>query len=69
MDSRRRCERLWYFGGISEIITLQLWEPTIRHLFSSSAGAVIDEIWAWESVQHGDACMINHDALSGLGES
>jgi hypothetical protein len=51
------------------MVTLQLWEPTIRHLFSSSAGAVIDEIWAWESVQHGDACMINHSALSGLGES
>ena len=26
------------------IITLQMWEPTIWHFFSSSAGAVIDEI-------------------------
>jgi hypothetical protein len=50
-------------------MTWQIWEPTLRHLLSSSAGTLVDEVWTWEAVQHGDACMINHDALSGLGES
>ncbi|KAF8892936.1 Alpha/Beta hydrolase protein [Infundibulicybe gibba] len=44
----------------------EIWEPVIRRLFSSSAGVLIDEVWTWESVQHGDAAVINADHLSGI---
>lgn len=29
---------------------------------------LIEEIWTWESVQHGDACLINAESLSGICE-
>ncbi|KAG6877793.1 hypothetical protein C0993_003887 [Termitomyces sp. T159_Od127] len=44
----------------------EIWEPTLQHLFSSPAASVIDEVWTWESVQHGDACLINGDKNGGV---
>ncbi|KAG6890490.1 hypothetical protein C0992_000982 [Termitomyces sp. T32_za158] len=44
----------------------EIWEPTLQHLFSSPAVSVIDEVWTWESVQHGDACLINGDKNGGV---
>ncbi|KAF9037768.1 Alpha/Beta hydrolase protein [Panaeolus papilionaceus] len=44
----------------------EIWEPFLGHILSSKAGASIDEVWAWESVQHGDAALINSTSLSGI---
>ncbi|TFK19251.1 hypothetical protein FA15DRAFT_674601 [Coprinopsis marcescibilis] len=42
----------------------EIWEPTLAVLFASPAGKLIDEVWAWESVQHGDAALLNRESLS-----
>ncbi|KAH9474764.1 Abhydrolase domain-containing protein mpaH [Psilocybe cubensis] len=44
----------------------EIFEPTLAHLLSSPAAAVIDEVWVWESIQHGDAALINAPSASGL---
>ncbi|EPQ51881.1 hypothetical protein GLOTRDRAFT_80888 [Gloeophyllum trabeum ATCC 11539] len=44
----------------------EIWEPTIAHLVaeSSASSITIDEIWAWEAVQHGDAALLNESLLN-----
>lgn len=42
----------------------EIWEPTLARLLDSPAGNLIDEVWAWESIQHGDAAIINRGSLS-----
>jgi hypothetical protein len=42
----------------------QIWEPTLAGLLDSPSGKLIDEVWVWESVQHGDAALINRESLS-----
>ncbi|KAF4612863.1 hypothetical protein D9613_011151 [Agrocybe pediades] len=44
----------------------EIFEPTLRYLLSSPAANVIDEIWVWESVQHGDAGLLNAKSATGL---
>ncbi|KAG6877792.1 hypothetical protein C0993_003886 [Termitomyces sp. T159_Od127] len=44
----------------------EIWEPTLKYLLSSPAASLIDEVWTWESVQHGDACLINGDKNGGV---
>ncbi|KAG6860707.1 hypothetical protein C0995_008292 [Termitomyces sp. Mi166 len=44
----------------------EIWEPALQHLLSSPAASIIDEVWTWESVQHGDACLINADKNGGV---
>ncbi|KAF8632402.1 hypothetical protein AX17_004843 [Amanita inopinata Kibby_2008] len=43
----------------------EIWEPTLKHLLASSAH-LINEIWVWEAVQHGDAALVNEKSLSYL---
>ena len=50
------------------ISSVQIWEPAIGHLLCSPAAKVIDEIWAWESVHHGDAGLINAAKASAVCE-
>ena len=49
-------------------VSRQIWEPAIGHLLCSPASGVIDEIWAWESVHHGDAGLINAAKASAVCE-
>ncbi|KAG5644670.1 hypothetical protein DXG03_007969 [Asterophora parasitica] len=44
----------------------EIWEPFLGHLLSSPAASAIDEVWTWESVQHGDACLINGDKIGAV---
>ncbi|KAF9011869.1 Alpha/Beta hydrolase protein [Cyathus striatus] len=44
----------------------EIWEPTLQYLLSSPAAEIIDEVWVWESVQHGDAALINAENLGGI---
>ncbi|TFK31945.1 Alpha/beta hydrolase family-domain-containing protein [Crucibulum laeve] len=44
----------------------EIWEPAIGLLLSSRAGQIIDEVWSWESVQHGDAALLNEGNLSAI---
>ncbi|KAG2126603.1 Alpha/beta hydrolase family-domain-containing protein [Suillus clintonianus] len=44
----------------------EIWETTLRYLLSSSTASLIDEVWSWEAVQHGDAALINESNLSGI---
>ena len=55
-----------YFSSHLFIFPWQIFEPTLGHLLSSPAARVIDEVWVWESVQHGDAGIINAPSASGL---
>ncbi|KAG1789207.1 Alpha/Beta hydrolase protein [Suillus plorans] len=41
----------------------EIWETTLCYLLP--ACGVIDEIWSWESVQHGDSALLNRQNLSG----
>ncbi|EAU84154.1 hypothetical protein CC1G_08695 [Coprinopsis cinerea okayama7 len=42
----------------------EIWEPTIAKLLSLPSSNSIDEIWTWESVQHGDPALINRNSIS-----
>lgn len=44
----------------------EIWETTLRYLLSSPTASLIDEMWSWEAVQHGDAALINETSLSGI---
>ncbi|KAG1872912.1 Alpha/Beta hydrolase protein [Suillus subalutaceus] len=41
----------------------EIWETHLCYLLA--ACGVIDEIWSWESVQHGDSALLNRHNLSG----
>ncbi|KII91718.1 hypothetical protein PLICRDRAFT_173525 [Plicaturopsis crispa FD-325 SS-3] len=44
----------------------EIWEPTIEYLLATASGPRIDEVWAFEAVQHGDAGLINEGALTDM---
>ncbi|KAI0800323.1 alpha/beta-hydrolase [Fomes fomentarius] len=47
----------------------EIWEPALDRLLARDEGNVdyiIDEIWSWEAVNHGDAAIINRDSLGGI---
>ncbi|KAF9244891.1 Alpha/Beta hydrolase protein [Melanogaster broomeanus] len=46
----------------------EIWETTLRSLLDSPAGYMVDEVWAWEAVQHGDSALINAQNLSGISD-
>ncbi|KAH8112353.1 Alpha/beta hydrolase family-domain-containing protein [Phellopilus nigrolimitatus] len=44
----------------------EIWEPFLRYLLAQSSendAVSIDEVWAFEAVQHGDSFIINQDKL------
>ncbi|KAG1859224.1 Alpha/beta hydrolase family-domain-containing protein [Suillus subluteus] len=41
----------------------EIWETHLCYLLA--ACGIIDEIWSWESVQHGDSALLNRHNLSG----
>ncbi|KAG2076277.1 alpha/beta-hydrolase [Suillus decipiens] len=41
----------------------EIWETNLCYLLADCD--VIDEIWSWESVQHGDSALLNRENLSG----
>ena len=51
---------------LSTFLYAQIWEPTIGRLLCSPACRVIDEIWVWEAVHHGDAGIINSAKASAV---
>ncbi|KAF9238984.1 Alpha/Beta hydrolase protein [Melanogaster broomeanus] len=46
----------------------EIWETMLRSLLDSPAGYMIDEVWAWEAVQHGDSGLVNAHNLSGISD-
>ncbi|KAF9238983.1 hypothetical protein BU15DRAFT_62249 [Melanogaster broomeanus] len=46
----------------------EIWETVLRSLLDSPAGYMVDEVWAWEAVQHGDSGLINAHNLSGISD-
>ncbi|KAG1752176.1 alpha beta-hydrolase [Suillus lakei] len=38
----------------------------LRYLLSSPTASLIDEVWSWEAIQHGDAAIVNETNLSGI---
>ncbi|KAF9230423.1 Alpha/Beta hydrolase protein [Melanogaster broomeanus] len=46
----------------------EIWETTLHSLLDSPAGYMVDEVWAWEAVQHGDSALINAHNLSGISD-
>ncbi|KAG2159263.1 Alpha/Beta hydrolase protein [Suillus bovinus] len=41
----------------------EIWETTLCYLLATCD--IVDEIWSWESVQHGDSALLNRQNLSG----
>ncbi|KZT54463.1 hypothetical protein CALCODRAFT_438552 [Calocera cornea HHB12733] len=39
----------------------QIWQPVLRHLFALYAG--VDEVWLWETANHGDSALVNAGKL------
>ncbi|KAG0704158.1 Alpha/beta hydrolase family-domain-containing protein [Suillus ampliporus] len=44
----------------------ETWEATLRYLLLSPSASMIDEVWSWEAVHHGDGALINDANLSGI---
>ncbi|KAL4076721.1 Alpha/Beta hydrolase protein [Scleroderma yunnanense] len=44
----------------------EVWETMLRNLFGSPAAPLIDEVWSWEAVNHGDSALVNAENLSGI---
>ncbi|KAI0697027.1 Alpha/beta hydrolase family-domain-containing protein [Cytidiella melzeri] len=48
----------------------EIWEPTIKEVLARNASTDppldIAEIWSWESVNHGDAALVNGEHLGGM---
>ncbi|KAK2464528.1 hypothetical protein APHAL10511_003507 [Amanita phalloides] len=63
--SEREGKGLTLFFAHANGFPKEIWEPTLRRLLASSAH-LVDEIWAWEAVQHGDAALVNREALSSV---
>jgi len=52
------------------ILSWQCWEPVLLHMLSNSGDGdpIIEEIWSWEAVNHGDSALINKQNLGALCE-
>ncbi|KAI9454511.1 Alpha/Beta hydrolase protein [Boletus coccyginus] len=44
----------------------EIWETMLRELLDAPAGEMVDEVWAWDAVQHGDAAVVNAENLGGI---
>jgi len=46
----------------------ECWEPALLHMLSNSKGdePIIEEIWSWEAVNHGDSALVNKENLSAF---
>jgi pimeloyl-ACP methyl ester carboxylesterase len=60
-------------GGVTLFFThangfpKEIWEATLKYLLSTRSDCeLIDEIWSWEAVQHGDAGLLNSKNLGGI---
>ncbi|OAX36910.1 hypothetical protein K503DRAFT_772027 [Rhizopogon vinicolor AM-OR11-026] len=42
----------------------EIWEAVLQYLLYSPSASLIDEVWSWEAVQHGDAALVNQTNLS-----
>ncbi|KAG1745299.1 hypothetical protein EDB19DRAFT_1894483 [Suillus lakei] len=62
-EANVRTERITLFLVHATGFPKETWEPTL--CFLSVACGLIDEIWTWESVQHGDSALLNRQNLSG----
>ncbi|KAI6037055.1 Alpha/Beta hydrolase protein [Pisolithus microcarpus] len=47
----------------------EIWETMLRNLMDSPAAPLVDEVWSWEAVQHGDSALMNAENLSGMFDS
>ncbi|KAG6335177.1 hypothetical protein ID866_3921 [Astraeus odoratus] len=60
--------RLTLFLAHANGFPKETWEVMLRHLFDSPAAHLVDEVWSWEAVQHGDSALLNAQNLSGIFE-
>ncbi|KAI6138540.1 hypothetical protein BKA82DRAFT_4332634 [Pisolithus tinctorius] len=44
----------------------EIWETMLRSLLDSPAAPLVDEVWSFEAVQHGDSALVNAENLSGI---
>lgn len=68
---QERKKRITLFLTHANGFPKETWEPFIRHLVSiiehsDNSSVLVDEIWSFEAVQHGDAALINEDKLGAL---
>ncbi|KAG0703530.1 hypothetical protein DFH29DRAFT_915901 [Suillus ampliporus] len=62
-EANVRTKRITLFLVHAAGLPKETWETTLCYLLT--ACGVIDEIWSWESVQHGDSALLNKQNLSG----
>lgn len=44
----------------------EIWEIMLRSLLDSPAAPLVDEVWSFEAVQHGDSALVNAENLGGI---
>jgi hypothetical protein len=44
----------------------QIWEPILARILTSTDTHAIDEVWTWDSFQHGDAALLNSENMAGF---
>ncbi|KAF9238978.1 Alpha/Beta hydrolase protein [Melanogaster broomeanus] len=59
---------LAHAGGFPKEDVRSYGKRCFRSLLDSPAGYMVDEVWAWDPVQHGDSALINAHNLSGIFE-
>lgn len=44
----------------------EIWETMLQSLLDTTSGLLVDEVWSWEAVNHGDSALVNANNLSGI---
>jgi hypothetical protein len=52
--------------SVLKMTIIKTWEPALHSVLNSPSGELVDEIWSWEAVQHGDSALLNGDSLGCL---
>ncbi|KIJ50140.1 hypothetical protein M422DRAFT_160172 [Sphaerobolus stellatus SS14] len=67
-DAGQRRNRITLFLAHANGFPKETWEPALLQLFSriEGTGIVIDEVWAFEAIQHGDSALINEHILGDV---
>jgi len=69
-DQERGRRRVTLFLAHGNGFGKECWEPVLLHMLSDSRGddPIVEEIWSWEAVNHGDSALINKQNLGAFYE-
>ncbi|KAI6141764.1 Alpha/Beta hydrolase protein [Pisolithus tinctorius] len=47
----------------------EIWETMLQSLLDSTSGLLVDEVWSWEAVNHGDSALVNALTVTSIGSN